>query len=226
MREPVVMSWSGGKDSTLAVYELRKSGEYEVVSLLTTVAETYERVSHHGVRTELLERQADALGVRLHKLYLPARECTMEEYEALMERTMLDYRAAGVRAVAFGDIFLRELRERREQKLGEVGMRGIFPLWLCDTAGLVRTFVKLGFKAYLSCIDGRKLGREFAGRMIDAELIRSLPPGVDPCGENGEFHSFVFDGPMFRRPVAVRVGEIVQRDVRYFADLLPEKEGT
>jgi uncharacterized protein (TIGR00290 family) len=205
----------------LALYELLRTDRYEVVALLTTVAEEYDRVSHHGVRAELLEQQAAALALRLHKLYLPAPVCTNEEYEALMERTMRGYQAEGVRTVAFGDIFLQALRARREQKLAEVGMQGLFPLWQRDTARLVRDFVALGFRAYLTCVDGRKLGREFAGRPIDGTLLAALPPDVDPCGENGEFHSFVYDGPLFRRPVAVRVGEIVERDVRYFADLLP-----
>jgi uncharacterized protein (TIGR00290 family) len=219
-REKVVLSWSGGKDSAMALYELRGSPRYEVVALLTTVASEFDRVSHHGVRVELLEQQAASVGVALHKLYLPPDRCTNEEYAALMERTMLAYRAAGVEAVAFGDIFLEDLRAYRERNLARVGMRGVFPIWHRDTADLVRTFIRLGFKAYLTCVDGTKLGRRFAGRAIDAPLLRDLPPEVDPCGENGEFHSFVYDGPIFGWPVAVTVGEVVSRDIRYFADLL------
>ena len=219
--ERVALSWSGGKDSAMALYELRGSGGYEVVALLTTVAREFERVSHHGVRVELLEQQAAAVGVPLHKLYLPPDRCTNEEYEALMERTMLDFCARGIRTVAFGDIFLADLRAYRERNLAKVGMRGLFPIWHRDTAELVRTFISLGFRAHLACVDGAKLGREFAGRAIDATLLRDLPPEVDPCGENGEFHSFVYDGPIFHRPVGVTVGEVVARDSRYFADLVP-----
>ena len=219
--ERVILSWSGGKDSAMALYELRRSGDYEVIALLTTVAREFERVSHHGVRVELLEEQAAAVGVALHKLYLPPDRCTNEEYEALMERTMLDFWARGVRTVAFGDIFLADLRAYRERNLAKVGMRGLFPIWHRDTAELMRTFIGLGFRARLACVDGTKLGREFAGRTIDAALLSDLPSEVDPCGENGEFHSFVYDGPIFRSPVRVAVGEVVSRDSRYFADIVP-----
>ncbi len=219
--EKVVLSWSGGKDSAMALYELLRNDRYQVVSLLTTVAQEYDRVSHHGVRVELLERQAEAVGVRLHKLYLPGERCTNEQYEAVMRRAMLDYKQAGVHTVAFGDIFLQDLRDYRERNLAKVDMKGIFPIWHRDTAELVRTFIALGFRAYLVCVDSRKLTRVFAGRLIDTDLVRDLPTDVDPCGENGEFHSFVHDGPIFTRPVPVAVGEVVLRDVRYFADLLP-----
>jgi uncharacterized protein (TIGR00290 family) len=219
--EPVVLSWSGGKDSAMALYELRRSGAYDVVALLTTVAREFERVSHHGVRVELLEEQAAAVGVCLHKLYLPPNRCTNADYEALMERTMLNYRADGIRKVAFGDIFLADLRAYRERNLATVGMRGLFPIWHRNTRELMRTFISLGFRAHLACVDGTKLDRTFAGRPIDSILLGDLPPEVDPCGENGEFHSFVHDGPVFRRPVRVAVGDIVARDSRYFADLVP-----
>lgn len=221
MKEKVVMAWSGGKDSAMALHSLLESGRYEVVSLLTTVSRQYERISHHGVREELLEQQAAALGIPLHKLYLHQDHCSMEDYEAVMEKAMLEYKGKNVLTVAFGDIFLQDLREYRERNLAKVGMRGIFPIWRRDTKELVRTFITLGFKAYLTCVDGQKLGESFAGRPIDEALIRDLPDGVDPCGENGEFHSYVYDGPIFRRPVEVRVGEVVLRDTRYFADLMP-----
>jgi len=224
-REKVVLSWSGGKDSALALYELRRSAQYEVVSLLTTVAAEYERVSHHGVRTELLKAQAAAVGIPLRVLYLPPERCAMEEYEALMERTMVAYRDAGVHVVAFGDIFLQDLRAYRERNLAKVGMRAVFPLWHRSTAELVRTFLAVGFKAVLACVDANKLGRAFAGRVIDEDLLRDLPGDVDPCGENGEFHSFVHDGPIFARPVDVTVGEVIRRDTRYFADLLQGSSG-
>jgi len=221
MKEKVVLSWSGGKDSVMALYVLLRSGRYKVVSLLTTVSKQYERISHHGVRVELLEQQAAALGIHLHKLYLPYPNCSNADYEAAMKKVMLEYKNSSVLTVAFGDIFLQDLREYRQRNLAKVGMEGIFPIWHRDTSELVQTFIALGFKAYLTCVDSKKLGQEFAGRLIDAGLIRDLPEGVDPCGENGEFHSYVYDGPIFRRPVKVSVGQVVLRDVRYFADLIP-----
>ncbi len=222
-KEKIVLSWSGGKDSAMALHELQRSGQWDVVSLLTTVAKQFERVSHHGVRTELLERQADALGVPLHKIYLAGTMSTNEEYEAIMEEAMLDYKRTGVEAVAFGDLFLEDLRDYRIRNLAKVGMRAVFPIWGRDTAELVRSFCALGFKARLTCVVAESLSADFVGRLIDEDLVRDLPPNVDPCGENGEFHSFVFDGPCFKWPVNVRLGETVKRDVRYFADLLPDQ---
>lgn len=221
MKDRVILSWSGGKDSAMALHALLESGRYEVVSLLTTVSEQYGRVSHHGVRVELLEQQAEALGICLHKLYLPGAFCSFEDYEAIMTKAMLEYSNKGILIVAFGDVFLQNLRQYREYNLAKVGMKAIFPNWQMDTTELFQNFVGLGFKAYLTCVDSEKLGKDFAGRPIDMDLIRDLPDGVDPCGENGEFHSCVYDGPIFRRPLAVTVGEVVLRDVRYFADLVP-----
>jgi uncharacterized protein (TIGR00290 family) len=221
VKEKVVLAWSGGKDSAMALHALLTSGQYEVVSLLTTICEQYERISHHGVRVELLKQQASALGIPLHELYLHQTICSMEDYEAVMEKVTLEYKEKGVLTVAFGDIFLQDLREYRERNLAKVGAKAIFPIWHRDTTEIVRTFIDLGFKAYLTCVDGEKLGREFAGRSIDADLIRDLPNGVDPCGENGEYHSFVYDGPIFQGSIDLSVGEVVPRDVRYFADLVP-----
>jgi uncharacterized protein (TIGR00290 family) len=220
-----LLAWSGGKDSALALYELQRGGCYEVVALLTTVSQEFQRVSHHGVRVELMDRQADAVGIPLCKLFLPRDRCTNEEYEALMRITLLEYKDAGVSSVAFGDIYLADLRAYRESNLAKVGMRGVFPLWQRDTAELLGSFIGLGFKARLVCVDAAKLGAGFAGRAIDQRLVDDLPADVDPCGENGEYHSFVHDGPIFRNPVHVQVGEIVQRDVRFFADLLPSHTG-
>jgi uncharacterized protein (TIGR00290 family) len=228
MPEKVVFSWSGGKDSAMALHEIRRSDRYQIVALLTTVAEAYKRISHHGVREELLHCQAAAIGVPLDILYLPANSavpCTNAQFEALMERALAKYHAAGVRLVAHGDIFLEDLRAYRERNLARIGMQGVFPLWKQDTTQLMHTFIAAGFKAYLSCVDGAKLGATFAGRPIDLQLLRDLPVGVDPCGEYGEYHSFVHDGPIFRRPVPVRVGEVVLRDNRYYADLLPAEVG-
>jgi uncharacterized protein (TIGR00290 family) len=226
VKEKVVLAWSGGKDSAMALHALLTNGQYHVVSLLTTICELYGRISHHGVRVELLKQQAAALGIPLHEIYLSGANCSMEDYEAVMAKVMLEYKEKGVLTVAFGDVFLQDLREYREHNLAKVGAKAIFPIWHRDTTEIVRTFIGLGFKAYLTCVDGEKLGRAFAGRPIDADLMRDLPDRVDPCGENGEFHSFVYDGPIFRRPVDLSVGEIVLRDVRYFADLVPADRRT
>ncbi len=223
MREKLVLSWSGGKDSAMALHELLGDERYEVVGLLTSVAAEYRRISHHGVREELLKLQAESIGLPLDRIYLPSDSglpCTNERFEELMRSSLQRYCDAGVMLVAHGDLFLEDLRAYRERNLAKLGMRGIFPLWKRDTAKLIRSFIDLGFKAYLSCVEG-KLDASFAGRAIDASLVDDLPVGVDPCGEYGEFHSFVYDGPIFREPVDVVVGEVVCRDTRYYADLLP-----
>jgi len=223
MKTPVVMSWSGGKDSAIALDELMKTGDYDVVSLMTTVSEEYRRISHHGVREALLDEQARAIGVPLEKVYLPSGEpggCTNDVYEAIMSRVMAHYKARGVETVAFGDLFLEDLRAWREANLAKAGMRGIFPIWKRNTTKVAHEVIQLGYKAYLSCVEP-KVGSGFVGRLYDEDLLQVLPSEIDPCGENGEFHSFVFDGPIFKRAVSVRVGEIVTRDGRYYADLLP-----
>lgn len=225
MKTPAVMSWSGGKDSAIALHELLRDGGYDVVSVMTTLSEEYRRISHHGVRETLLEEQARAIGVSLHKIYLPSAEsggCTNDVYETIMSRVMGDYKARGVETIGFGDLFLEDLRAWREANLAKSGMRGIFPIWKRDTAEVAREVIRLGYKAYISCVEG-KLGSGFVGNLYDEDFLRALPPEIDPCGENGEFHSFVFDGPIFKRPVPVKVGEIVARDGRYYADLLPER---
>jgi len=225
MKEPMVMSWSGGKDSVVALHQLLKTGEYDVISLMTTVSEEYRRISHHGVRESLLEEQAKSIGIPLRKVYLPSGPgagCTNEIYESIMRNVMVAYRRDGVHAVGFGDLFLEDLRAWREANLAKTGMRGIFPIWKRDTTKVAHEIIRFGYKAYLSCVEP-KLGSGFVGRLYDEEFLRELPSGIDPCGENGEFHSFVFDGPIFKRPVSVRLGEIVTRDGRYYADLLPKE---
>jgi len=222
MTMPVVMSWSGGKDSAMALHEVRRTQQCDIVALLTSVSEEYRRISHHGVREALLEDQADAIGIPLHKVYLPSgssHPCTNETYEQIMADVMAGYKAQGVETVAFGDLFLEDLRAYRERNLAKANMRGIFPLWKRDTARLAREVIALGFKSYLSCVEG-EVGPGFVGKPYDQDLLAALPPGIDPCGEYGEFHTFVYDGPIFRRPVAVRVGDIVIRDGRHYADLL------
>jgi uncharacterized protein (TIGR00290 family) len=217
-RLPVVLSWSGGKDSAMALHALRQDPSVVVVSLLTTVASEYQRISHHGVRVELLERQAAAAEVPLHIIELPT-SATNDLYEAAMERAMRHFLERGVRHVAFGDIFLEDLRRYRERNLARVGMEALFPLWGNDTQALMERFLALGFQATLVCVDGQKLSREFAGRALDVSLLKDLPAGVDPCGENGEYHSFVHAGPIFEEPLSVQAGEVVTRDTRHFADL-------
>jgi uncharacterized protein (TIGR00290 family) len=225
MQIPVVMSWSGGKDSAMALHELLRTADYEVIGLMTTVSEEYQRISHHGVREALLDEQAEAIGIPLEKVYLPSGDsggCTNDVYETIMSRVMDSYKARDVQTVAFGDLFLADLRAWREANLAKAGMRGIFPIWKRDTTAMAHEVIRLGYKAYLSCVEAN-VGPKLAGRLYDQELLRELPLEIDPCGENGEFHSFVFDGPIFKKPVLLKVGEIVMRDGRYYADLVPNR---
>ena len=219
---PVLMSWSGGKDSALALAELLRSPDWEVVGLLTSVADEYRRVSHHGVREELLDEQADALGLPLDKLRLTFRDgpCTNEVYEKLVGDKLAEYVRRGVRHVAHGDLFLADLRAYRERNLAKLEMQGVFPIWGRDTRELVGDFEDRGFRAVLCCVEGSKLDASFVGRPLGRRLVVDLPPEVDPAGENGEYHSFVFDGPIFQRPVPIEIGEVVTRDNRHYIDLV------
>ncbi|MEM6854417.1 MAG: ATP-binding protein [Planctomycetota bacterium] len=225
---PLIMCWSGGKDSALALDALQHDPAYEVVGLLTTLSREFDRISHHGVRSELLDLQAQRIGLPLTKIHLDTTlaDCTtMDQYETLMAQTMRDFYGQGVRAVGYGDINLRDLRDYREKRLDEVGMIGVFPLWERDTAELADDFIQRGFGTRLSCIDATKLDPSFAGRLYDDKLLDDFPHGVDPCGENGEFHSFCFDGPIYGgRPIPIEVGDILDRDTRTFADLLLAEE--
>ena len=224
MREPVVMSWSGGKDSAMALYHLLGNADYEVVELMATVSEEYRRISHHGVREELLDAQAAAIGIPLRKVYLPSDNsagCTNEVYETIMNRVMDEYKGKNVNTVAFGDLFLEDLRAWREANLTKVGMRGLFPIWKRDTRVMAHEVIRLGYKAYLSCVEAI-VGADLVGRLYDENFLSDLPPTIDPCGENGEFHSFVFDGPTFARPLPIKVGERATRNGRFYADLLLE----
>ncbi len=222
MPVPVVFSWSGGKDSALALHCLLRDPAFQVVSLLTTVTEGYDRISMHGVRRELLHRQAESIGLPVEEVVIPP-QCVNSVYESRMAEAVLRFRSRGVMHFAFGDIFLRDLRTYREEKLLHEGMIALFPLWDVDTRELARRFLAAGFRAFTVCIDPRKLDKSFAGRELDQAFFNDLPPTVDPCGENGEFHTFVFDGPIFSRPVDVTLGEVVQRDSFVFRDLLPGK---
>jgi uncharacterized protein (TIGR00290 family) len=220
MPETTLVSWSGGKDSCLALYEIQQTRRYEVAALLTTITRDYDRISLHGVRRELLKRQAEALGLPLHEVYI-SQGATNEEYEARMKETLAAYYAEGIKTIVFGDLFLEDIKKYREQLLAPLGIRGLFPIWKRDTAQTIRAFLELGFKAVVTCLDPRALDQSFAGKVIDEDFLRRLPPQVDPCGENGEFHTFVFAGPNFREPVKFSLGEVVVRDSFCFCDLLP-----
>ena len=220
--EKVLVSWSSGKDSALALYEIQRSRRYEIVSLLTTVTESYDRVSLHGVPRVLVEQQAESLGLPLHKVFIP-RDCSEEEYEARMKETLLKFKESGISLVVFGDIFLQWVKEYRENNLSKLGMKALLPIWGRDTAELTRSFIASGFKAVITCVDTRVLDKKFLGRIIDEDFMDQLPPNVDQGGENGEFHSFVFDGPIFRERIAYKPGEQVAKNSYRFCDLLPLK---
>jgi len=225
VQEKVIFSWSGGKDSTLAVYELRKAGAYEIVTLLTTITRDYDRICMHGVRRSLLEQQAEALGLPLETVFI-SKGASNDEYESQMQQVLTRHLAAGVRSVAFGDVFLEELKAYRQQRLSTIGMEGMFPLWKRDTGELASAFISLGFKAVITSADSNCLPSGCVGGAFDEQFLTSLPAAVDPCGENGEFHSFVYDGPMFSRPVLHTVGEVVLRENGfYYCDLMPHNNG-
>jgi uncharacterized protein (TIGR00290 family) len=213
------MAWSSGKDSAWALHLLRSSSEVEIAGLLTTITRPFRRASMHGVRETLVEAQAEALGLPLHRVHIPS-PCPNDAYDAAMRDALERAGADGVTEVVFGDINLEDVRAYREERMRAVGMAARFPLWMRDTASLAREMMAAGLRAYVTCVDLRLVPRETAGRPYDEALLASLPDGVDPCGENGEFHTFVWDGPMFARPVGVRVGETVERDGFVFCDLL------
>ena len=213
------LSWSGGKDSALTLWTLRRQG-VEPVALITTVTDAYERISMHGVRRELLAQQADAVGVPLLEVRIPPG-CVNEVYEARMAEAFASPPLSDVEAVAFGDLFLEDVRAYREQRLAATGRRGLFPLWGRDTGVLAREFIAAGFQAFIVSLDPRALDASFAGRAYDEQLLADLPAGVDPCGENGEFHTFVHAGPIFPEPIACETGEVVERGGFVFCDLLP-----
>jgi uncharacterized protein (TIGR00290 family) len=216
-----LISWSSGKDAAYALSDVIRSRLVTPVGLLTTVTETFGRVSMHGVREELLRRQAEALELPLTIVGIPY-PCPNEVYEREIRRALERARSDGIRHVVFGDLFLEDVRRYREAQLAELGMEGIFPLWKHPTNELAREMLRAGLRARLVCVDPRRLPRTFAGREFDDRLLADLPPGVDPCGERGEFHTFVTHSPQFRSPIRVRSGEVVDRDGFVFADLQPE----
>jgi uncharacterized protein (TIGR00290 family) len=216
--EPVVMAWSGGKDSVLALEALRADAAFHVEALLTTVTADYDRISMHGVRRSLLAAQADAIGLPLIEAPIPAA-ASNAAYESAFAAALAPARARGVRRVAFGDLFLADIRRYRERQLAELGMEGVFPIWRRETASLARECIDRGYRAVLVCVDPTQVDASFAGRLYDHDLLRDLPAAADPCGENGEFHTFVFDGPLFRRPLPIEVGAVVTRGGFVFCDL-------
>jgi uncharacterized protein (TIGR00290 family) len=219
MRPKALIAWSSGKDSAWALHVVRQSGDYDVVGALTTVNRTFGRVAMHGVRQELLEMQIAAAGLKPVLVHIP-HPCSNEIYEKAMAEAVAQAKADGVTHIIFGDLFLEDIRAYRVEKLKETGITPVFPLWLKPTARLARDMIAGGLQAHLSTVDLEKLSAEFAGRRFDDALLTDLPADIDPCGENGEFHSFVTAGPMLLRPVPVRVGETVEREGFAFADLL------
>ncbi len=224
MPTPLLFSWSGGKDSAMALHSLLCNPEFEVVALLTTVTEGFDRISMHGVRRKLLHQQAESIGLPVEEVRIPPA-CVNPIYEARMAEAVLRFRNRGVLHVGFGDIFLEDLRAYREKKLLQADMTAIFPIWKEDTRELAARFMKDKFRAVTSCIDPKKLDRSFAGRELDAAFFHDLPEGVDPCGENGEFHTFVFDGPIFLSAIRLTIGPVVERDSFVFCDLTPVTQG-
>jgi len=219
----LLLSWSSGKDSAWTLHALRQQGAYQIAGLLTTINEAADRVAMHAVRTSLLEAQAEAAGLPLWKIPIP-HGCSNEQYEAAMSAAIERARAEGISAFGFGDLFLEDIRQYREKQLAGTGMEAVFPLWKKPTGPLAEEMVAAGLGAVLTCIDPKQLPAAFAGRRFDRDLLRDLPAQVDPCGENGEFHSFTYAGPMFRRPISVRVGEVVERDGFVFADVVGSGE--
>ena len=219
--EKVIVSWSGGKDSVLSIFSLSGSKkQFEISALLTTLTEGYDRISMHGVRRELLQRQSRSLQIPLEEVWIP-KNATNEVYEARMSEAIRKYASQNVSSVVFGDLFLRDIREYREKFLQKLGVKCIFPIWGKDTIAVANFFVDSGFKAIICCVNPKLLGKEYCGREFDKSFLSEIPESVDPCGENGEFHTFVYHGPIFKEKVEVKVGDVVNRDGFYFADILP-----
>lgn len=217
---PTLLSWSSGKDSAWSLHLLRQSPEYKIAGLLTTFNWAFDRVAMHGVRRSLVRAQAEAAGVRLWEVDLPW-PCSNEDYECAMAETCKEAVASGIECIAFGDLFLTDVRDYREKQLRNTGLQPIFPVWGIPTRELAHQMIASGVRAKLACIDTKQIAADFAGREFDEQLLRDLPASADPCGEKGEFHSFVYAGPMFKQPIAIEAGEIVTRDQFVYADLLP-----
>jgi uncharacterized protein (TIGR00290 family) len=219
-KEKVLVCWSSGKDSALGLWEIQRARRYEVAALLSTVTSDYDRISMHGVRRELLIKQAKATGYPLEQVLITA-DGDNAQYEARMREVLEKYRDEGVRKVAFGDLFLEDVRRYREGNLAKVDMEAVFPLWGRPTGELAHEFIDAGFKAVITCVDSQLLDGRFVGRDFDSEFLAELPSSVDPCGENGEFHTFVYAGPIFDKEIAIKRGEVVVREGRFhFCDLV------
>ncbi|HEY8711616.1 MAG TPA: ATP-binding protein [Thermoanaerobaculia bacterium] len=219
MKRRTILSWSSGKDSAWSLQVLRSDPRYEVVALLTTITRQFDRVAMHGVRRELLEAQAAAAALPLWKLEIPT-PCSNEDYDAVMRAAVVRAVAEQIECIAFGDLFLEDIRRYREDRLAGSGLEPVFPLWQKPTDALAREMIEGGLRARISCVDPRALTADFAGREFDAVLLRDLPAAVDPCGERGEFHTFAYAGPMFEHAIAIETGETVERDGFVFTDLL------
>jgi len=211
MKKKAVMNWSGGKDSALALHRLLQTQEFAISRLLTTVNQVFSRVSMHGVRVDLLEKQAESLGFPLRKIALP-ETVSMQAYGEIMRTALFDLKKEGIEYAIFGDIFLEDLKTYREKQLSQIPMQGIFPIWQGKPERLMHEFLDLGFKAITVCVNDMHLDQSFVGRLIDHDFVRDLPKNVDICGENGEYHSFVFDGPIFKKPIVFEKGGIVRRN--------------
>jgi len=219
MKPRLWLSWSSGKDSAWALHVLRRKDDYEICGLLTTINETASRVAMHAVRETLLEKQAEAAGLPLIKVPIP-HPCPNEAYEAAMAKAMDRAKAEKVSVMAFGDLFLEDVRNYRIEKLAPTGIEPVFPVWGLETPALAREMVAAGLRAHVTCVDPKQLDPKFAGRTFDDTFLDDLPDDVDPCGENGEFHSFAYAGPMFAAPIPVKPGAVVERDGFVFADLV------
>ncbi|WP_343588294.1 diphthine--ammonia ligase [Flavobacterium sp.] len=216
--QKALFNWSSGKDSALALYKILQNKDFKIECLLTSVNKQYQRISMHGIRLELLQNQAESIGIPLKILEVPEMP-TMEVYEQVMTKTLTELKQNGIRYSIFGDIFLEDLREYRENQLAKIGLKGVFPIWKIPTQDLIQEFILLGFKTILVCVNEKYLDKSFVGRVIDQDFINDLPENVDVCGENGEFHTFTFDGPIFSKPIDFEIGEIVYRKYEK-----PEKE--
>ena len=236
MKKRALMNWSGGKDSALSLHHILQNNEYEVEHLLTSLNDSFKRVSMHGVREELLDQQAENIGINLVKLRL-AETVSMEEYQAKMAETISPLINSGVEYSIFGDIFLEDLRKHREDRLEEINMKGVFPLWKRPSLELLDEFWDLGFRTIVVAINGNQLDKSFCGRILDRDFVKDLPPTVDPCGENGEFHTFVFEAPYFKEFIKFELGETVDKTYNFknsdsddltstyfFTDLIPESK--
>lgn len=221
LKNKILVSWSTGKDSAYALHHISQIENYDIVGLLSTITEDYDRVSMHSTRHELLKKQADQLNLPLYPIFIPS-SCTNKIYEARMQIFIEQAIKQGITHIVFGDLFLEDVRRYRESKLALTDITPLFPLWGKKTDFLAKEIIQSGLKAIITCVDPRKLDSSFAGRQFDEELLSDLPKEIDPCGENGEFHTFVYDGPMFQKPIPISLGERVERNGFVFQDVLPQ----